>query len=61
MQMEGAITDLVEFIQKDDSGNHLERPRLPASIIFVRELQCESGSSPLEREKRNSRKIEAGI
>ena len=34
-------------------------PRLPSSVIFVR--GCESGSSPLEQEKRNSRKIEAGI
>ena len=39
----GATTDLGEFSRKDDSWNHLERPRLPASIIFV------SGAAVRER------------
>ena len=39
----GAITDLGELSRKDDSWNHLERPRLPASIIFV------SGAAVRER------------
>ena len=56
----GAITDLGEFSRKDDSWNHLERPRLPASIIFVRVRLCESGSSPLDREREIHGKLKQG-
>ena len=41
------ITDLVEFSRKDDSWNHLERPRLPASIIFCQ--RCGSARAALRR------------
>ena len=58
--LKGAITDLGEFSRKDDSWNHLERPRLPASIIFVRVRQCESGSSPLDREREIHGKLKQG-
>ncbi len=44
IQRKREITDLGEFSRKNDSGNHLKRPRLLVAINFVGEPQCESGS-----------------